>query len=250
MTLTINSYLSIEQPTLEKVYNVFISQFHAMTVEGLTDEQKDLQIRQLKVQCMLYIIRRVDTDTQNEDELAELAISEDYYVRTEYFTVAMRVDERAPLGDYAPRGNAMLRTTGKLVKRMGFLLKVILDWDRLLPNEKTEKLSQFRQQLNRQNRIRPPFMEQLTPISPLNLPERPVPLRDIGRDIQNQLNINRSAGSKYNSRNKKKKQKKSKKRSKKSIKNKKKSRRSSSTNKKVKKIKRKLSLSRRQRRKT
>ena len=204
MTLTISSYLSIASPTLENVFNVFISQIHAMSVEGLNDEQKDLQIRQLKGECMLYIIRRVDTDTQNEDTLAEIAISEDYHVRAQYLTTAMEVDDREPLGDYEARENAILRKTGELVKRMGILLKVILHWESLLPNEKTEKLSQFLQQLNRQNRIRPPFMEPLTPISPLNLPQRPVPLRDIGRRIQNQLNINQDGGSKYNSRNKKK----------------------------------------------
>lgn len=253
MTLTISSYLSIEQPTLEKVYNVFISQFHAMTVERLTDAQKDLQIRQLKGRCMLYIIRRVDTDTQNEDALAEIAISwigRRDTVRAQYLTTAMEVDDRGPLGDYEARENAILRKTEQLVKRMGFLLKVILYWNNLTPDQKTEEIRRFQELLNTRNSIRPDFMEPLTPISPRNLQERPVPLRDIGRSIQNQLNINQDGGSKYNNRNKKKKQKKSKKRSKKSIKNKKKSRRGSSTNKKVKKIKRKLSLSRRQGRKT
>tara|TARA_Y100000992_G_scaffold81799_1_gene52095 strand:+ start:1539 stop:2252 length:714 start_codon:yes stop_codon:yes gene_type:complete len=222
MTLTITSYLSIEQPTLEKVYNVFISQFHAMTVRKLTDAEKDLQIRQLKGQCMLYIIRRVVTDTQNEDELAEIAISwigrRDTVVE-EYLTTAMYVDDREPLGDYEARENAILRKTEELVKRMGILLKVILHWESLLPNEKTEKLSQFLQQLNRTTLSS--FMEQLPRhrprvpqeygLTPPDGENRITALGDIGRQTDNQRNINQDGGSKYNSRNKKKEAKKIKK---------------------------------------
>ena len=230
MTLTITSYLSIEQPTFPIVFSVFISQYYAMSEEGISDAEKDSQVQVLKRDCIEYIRERVFSYTENEGDLAEIAIN---------------IDVRQPLGDYVVRQN------GEYVKRMGLLLKVILYWNNLTPDQKTEEIRRFQELLNTRNSIRPDFMEPLTPISPLNLQERPVPLRDIGRRIQNQLNINRGAGSKYNSRNKKKKQKKSKKRSKKSIKNKKKSRRGSSTNKKAKKNKKKTpSLSRRQRRKT
>ena len=236
MTLTITSYLSIEQPTFPIVFSVFISQYYAMSEEGISDAEKDSQVQVLKRDCIEYIRERVFSYTENEGDLAEIAIN---------------IDVRQPLGDYVVRQNAILRTNGEAVKRMGLLLKVILYWNNLTPDQKTEEISRFQELLNTRNSIRPDFMEPLTPISPHNLQERPVPLRDIGRDIENQLNINRGAGSKYNSRNKKKKQKKSKKRSKKSIKNKKKSRRGSSTNKKAKKNKKKTpSLSRRQRRKT
>ena len=262
MTLNISSYLSIEQPTFPIVFSVFISQYYAMSVEGLTDAQKYLQIRQLKDECMLYIIRRVVTDTQNEGALAEIAINwigRPDTVRPQYLTTAMYVDAREPLGDYEARENAILRKTEELVKRMGLLLKVILYWNNLTPDQKTEEIRRFLELLNRTTL--PSFMEQpprhrpRVPqeygITPPEGENRITPLRDIGRDIQNQLNINQDGGSKYNSRNKKKKQKKSKKRSKKSIKNKKKSRRGSSTNKKAKKNKKKtLSLSRRQRGKT
>lgn len=230
MTLTISTYLSIEPPTFPIVFSVFISQYYAMSEEGISDAEKDSQVQVLKRDCIEYIRERVFSYTENEGDLAEIAIN---------------IDVRQPLGDYVVRQN------GEYVKRMGLLLKVILYWNNLTPDQKTEEIRRFQELLNTRNSIRPDFMEPLTPISPLNLQERPVPLRDIGRRIQNQLNINRGAGSKYNSRNKKKKQKKSKKRSKKSIKNKKKSRRGSSTNKKAKKNKKKTpSLSRRQRRKT
>ena len=230
MTLTITSYLSIEQPTFPIVFSVFISQYYAMSEEGISDAEKDSQVQVLKRDCIEYIRERVFSYTENEGDLAEIAIN---------------IDVRQPLGDYVVRQN------GEYVKRMGLLLKVILYWNNLTPDQKTEEISRFQELLNTRNSIRPDFMEPLTPISPLNPQERPVPLRDIGRQTVNQRNINQDGGSKYNSRNKKKKQKKSKKRSKKSIKNKKKSRRGSSTNKKAKKNKKKTpSLSRRQRRKT
>ena len=240
MTLTINSYLSIEQPTFPIVFSVFISQYYAMIAEDISDAEKDRRVQVLKRDCIEYISERVFSYAENERELAEIAIN---------------IDVRQPLGDYVVRQNAILRTNGEDVKRMGLLLKVILYWYNLTPDQKKEEIDRFRELLNRTTL--PPFMEQparhrhrLQQEHGITPPERILPLSDIERRIANENNINQSGSSKYNSRNKKNKQKKSKKRSKKSIKNKKKSRRGSSTNKKAKKIKRKLSLSRRQRRKT
>ena len=235
MTLTISTYLSIEPPTFPIVFSVFISQYYAMSAENISDVEKDRRVEGLKVECIEYILERVDSRPENERELAEIAIN---------------IDVRQPLGDYVVRQNAILRTNGEGVKRMGLLLKVILYWYRLTPVQKTEEIRRFRDMLNRN--IIPPFMEQPARhlhrlqqehgITPPPVEDRRHPLMDITAVVSNQHNFNPYGGSKYNSRNKKKKQKKSKKRSKKSIKNKKKSRRGSSTNKKAKKIKRKLPL--------
>ena len=160
MTLTITSYLSIEQPTFPIVFSVFISQYYAMSEEGISDAEKDSQVQVLKRDCIEYIRERVFSYTENEGDLAEIAIN---------------IDVRQPLGDYVVRQNAILRTNGEAVKRMGLLLKVILYWNNLTPDQKTEEISRFQELLNTRNSIRPDFMEPLTPISPHNLQERPVP---------------------------------------------------------------------------
>ena len=162
MTLTITSYLSIEQPTFPIVFSVFISQYYAMSEEGISDAEKDSQVQVLKRDCIEYIRERVFSYTENEGDLAEIAIN---------------IDVRQPLGDYVVRQN------GEYVKRMGLLLKVILYWNNLTPDQKTEEISRFQELLNTRNSIRPDFMEPLTPISPLNPQERPVPLRDIGLSL-------------------------------------------------------------------
>ena len=59
MTLTITSYLSIEQPTFPIVFSVFISQYYAMSEEGISDAEKDSQVQVLKRDCIEYIRERV-----------------------------------------------------------------------------------------------------------------------------------------------------------------------------------------------
>ena len=230
----INHFLRITPINKDNVYALFLQQIHNMDSwqPPLTYQQKEQRIQNLEYHCSLYITRLASVH-QKYPDLATNVIEGHYDLKNSFIREALYVDpSRAALTDTEHREHDIRRQSHLRVERMGYLLKVINEWNMLEDDEKEEKKDTFLEPPNEDSDYEPELDAESvlgTQDIPQQFPPEEIPQQSPPQEIPQaprsplQDISNKRGGFKYTSRNKKKKQKKSKKRRKKSKKRSKKS---------------------------
>lgn len=218
MDLDINIFLRITPITYDNVFEVFLNQIYNLdsAVPPLNPEQKELRIQKLKNQCSLYITRLAIVRHIYRD-LATNVINNHYVLRDSFIREALYADpDRRFATDSTMREQAIREQAKLRVIRMGFLLKVINEWNSLQAGEKKNIMESFSTSLNQLGSLNQigtdPYSDvELEAGSVLGPEEGRESLENIRQPLRNISNTSNRGGFKYTSRNKKKKQKKSKK---------------------------------------
>ena len=170
--MNLNIFLKIIHISYDNVFEVFLNQIYSLDREveihadgvetPLSPEQKeqriqelkDQRIQELKDQCISYIrrlalVHQVHPDIAIYPDLATNIINNQYQLRNNFLRAAIDADpSRGALTDREHRVRDITLQAHLRVKRMGFLLKVINEWNRLQANEKKNIKENFLMQLN------------------------------------------------------------------------------------------------------
>ena len=211
----INNFLRITPINKANVSVLFLQQIHDMDSwrPPLSPEEKQLRIQELEYHCSLYITKLAFVGHEYPD-LATNVLKGKYVLKKSFIIEALYVDPDRRFGTQTLiRQKAIIKQAHLRVIRMGFLLKVINEWNNLDHDKKKEKMDTFLRPSNEDSDYEPELDAESvlgTQDIPQQFPPEEIPQQfppEEARQPLGNIDGNIIGGFKYTSRNKKKKQK-------------------------------------------